>query len=177
MSEEKHPGGFTVVDRRGEAKPERVDPAVNTKNEDGETVPGKVWKDVAYMCVMSQAPGGGLMALGRAVGLREDLRTFVADFVLPPIWHEKLDWCPTAKKRLDTFLGCKCTMSGPCEVHRVELGKWFQQDTDRLNLLAAQPIPEAIEYLIKLEENLRNNRVVPVAAQQVQKQRPPRHRR
>ena len=140
-----------MIDRRGEKKPEQIVAKPEQAVKDSPEAKG-AWDDVTYMVVLAQGPTGQIMVLGRAVGLREDGETFVADWIFPPLWQEGFRWEPEVKKRLDTFLNCDCTISGPCSIHKMYIPQWMQADTQRLNLLAAAPVPRALETLTKAEQ-------------------------
>lgn len=156
--DEQEKRGFEVIDRRGQKKePREVVPDVSR-----EAPAGDHWRSVAYLTALMQGPQGQIIVQGRACGLRSDLLTFVADWVFPPVWNENIDWCGLAKKRLDTFLGCSCTSAGACAVHKLYLPQWMQQDADRLNRLAAEPVPEVVEYMMRAEAAKRDRRIVPV---------------
>lgn len=148
---------FVINDRRGQPKPPREDvKLVELVSEEGDKT---TWKNVGYLVVLSQNANGPVM-IGRAVGLRSDEMFFVGDYTLPPIWKEDFMWQPQAKKRLDTFLGCACTRSGPCAVHKLQLGQWKENDVERFNSIVSAPLPEAIEVLMRAEMARQQSSVV-----------------
>ncbi len=66
--------------------------------------------------------------------MRSDGKTFFATFRLPWIWDEYSDWRPTAKGRLDSFLGppCECDArteeTKVCQFHLQLIAEWEKQD-------------------------------------------------
>jgi hypothetical protein len=140
---------FEISDRRGRNKEEAVPVPVPVLQPTEEST--KDWEDVAYMVVLVQSNQGPLVA-GRAVGLRGDGKPFVADWFLPPIWPEDLNWTDKARERLDTFLGCSCTSASACAVHKMYLPQWIKADTQRLQLMGASGVPKAIEVMMKAEQ-------------------------
>ena len=95
----------------------------------------------------------GPIVTGRAVGLRSDGLCFLADYFLSPIYPEHFDWTEEARKRLDTFLGCDCMRGGACSVHKLYVPQWIKADTQRLELIGSQQVPEAIEVMVKAERS------------------------
>lgn len=149
---------FTVVDKRGQAhietgKPKTIEAPATLGDK-------STWKNVAYLVALIPGGQGNLIVAGRAVGLRSDGKPFVADYILPPVWPKDLNWTEQAKKRLDTFLGCDCNEHGPCAVHKVYLLQWVNADTQRLQLMASQPVPEAVEVLMRAEQSRAQSRIV-----------------
>ena len=137
---------FEVVDRR-RSKEHHEEPV---KLE--ETGPKGEWKDVAYVLAWMPSRDGSLMGIGRAVGIRSDgVGPFTADYVLPNIWKSGFDWTLEARKRLDTFLNCDCTRSGPCAVHRIYLPQWIKADSQRIEMHNSLPLPECVEVLMRAE--------------------------
>ena len=143
----------TYIDRRGANKTftsERVmpNPEVLAAPVKGE------WEDVAYMVVMIQMQRNQPpMVAGRAVGLRKhDQKTCIADYLFSPIWPSQLDWTKEARKRLDTFLDCDCGAHRPCSLHELNFPMWQKSDIERLNLIAAMPMPKALEALMRMEQ-------------------------
>ena len=133
-----------------------------------KTVRGEVqkWRSVGYVMVkMPTAPGQELMLL-RAVGMRTDEGVFHADYALPPVWGEGEDYAAEAKKRLDTFLACSCDAGGPCKFHGEAIprpgraGKWLEEDIKRLQKIQSDPLPEAVEFLMRSEGARAQQRVV-----------------
>lgn len=140
-----------MIDRRGSKKPEPAEKPL-TIVEAPEPRGEGTWEEICYAVVLAQAPGGNIMVLGRAVGLRDDGEVFVADWILPPIWKEGTRWEQEAKKRLDTFVDCNCKHGGQaCVVHKMYLPQWAQQDTQRLELIDSEPVPKPLEVLMKAE--------------------------
>lgn len=122
-----------------------------------KTVRGEVqkWRNVGYVIVkLPTGPGNELLQI-RAVGIRTDEGVFSADYVLPPIWKEGDDFAAEAKKRLDTFLPCSCDQRGVCKFHSEAMpgpgrpGKWLEDDINRLRKAQSEPLPEAIELLMR----------------------------
>jgi hypothetical protein len=138
---------FEVIDRRKDKKetPVLIE-APTPKPETNKST----WKNVGYMIVLVPSNAGPLVA-GRAVGLRCDEKCFLADYFLPQIYPEHLDWTIEARKRLDTFLGCDCTGGTPCSIHKMYVPQWIKADTQRLELIGNSPVPEAIEVMVKAE--------------------------
>lgn len=141
---------FEIKDRRGSNKIEPLAPAVAAVEEipkvDGE------WEDVAYLIVIAPGQNGNVMVVGRAVGLRNDGETFIGDWLFPPIWKESMQWQPEARKRLDTFKNCACGSGLLCSVHKLYLQQWRTADTQRMELIGSEPLPKAMEVLIKAEQ-------------------------
>jgi hypothetical protein len=142
---------FIVVDKRGKNADVVVVPVVPVESETEPDMSKGKWDDVRYIIALAQTPGG-MIINGRAVGLRMDGLTVIADYILPPLWPKDLDWPKQARKRLDTFLECECSVKGACAVHKMYVQKWMEADTQRLNLQASQPLPKALEVLMKAEQ-------------------------
>jgi hypothetical protein len=142
---------FEYVDRRKEKKESPTPVAVEVP-EPKPTANKSSWKNVGYMIVLIGSQNGPLVS-GRAVGLRSDEKFFIADWFLPPIYPEHLDWTVEARKRLETFLGCDCTNIAPCAVHKLYFPQWIKADTQRLELIGNSPVPEAVEVMIKAERS------------------------
>lgn len=136
---------FEIVDRRRNKEERKPEPVQEVPQNAGE------WEDVGYLIVFIPSNGGPIVA-GRAAGLRGDGKTFVADYFLPQIYPEHFDWTVEARKRLDTFLGCECSSSGPCAVHKLYLDQWLQADIQRIQLIGNSPVPKAIEMFMKAEQ-------------------------
>lgn len=145
---------FEFVDRRGKDKPEPT-PEVKIEGPVNEA-----WDDLQYMLSATQTPQG-LIFLGRLVGLRTDGMTFVADYILPPLWEVGLAWESVVKERIDTFLGCSCRQTGPCSLHKMYIPQWQKQDVQRINLLLSQPKSKALLALESAERSARSNVIVP----------------
>lgn len=119
------------------------------------------WKSVGYVVVLGNGGQGGMMVVGRAMGMRESGEAFSADWLFSPIWREGFDWTKYAKKRLDTLLACKCDNAGNvCDVHRRSIKQWMEQDIQRLNNIARDPVPEAVEVMMKAEHERQNSKIV-----------------
>ncbi len=95
----------------------------------------------------------GPLVTGRAVGLRSDELCFCADYFLPQIYPEHFDWTVKARERLDTWLGCDCSRSGPCATHKMLMPQWIKADSQRLELIGTSAVPEAIEVMVKAERS------------------------
>jgi hypothetical protein len=151
---------FTIVDKRGQAHIEQEKPVI-VEAEPPKTPSGskRIWKSTGFMVAMAKSPNG-ILIVGRAVGLRQDGVCALADYAFPPIWPEKLDWVKHATQRLNTFLGCDCTPQIMCEMHRKEVPKWGQEDMTRLEHVARVPLPEAIEVVMKAEQERQKTRIV-----------------
>lgn len=117
------------------------------------------WKNIGYLVVLAQNSNGPVM-MGRAVGLRSDGRPFVGDYTLAPIWKEDFMWQPHAKKRLDTFLNCACIEHSPCSTHKLYFENWQRADLERINAIVSEPLPEAIEILMRAEMARQQSRIV-----------------
>lgn len=151
MSNSKEPA-FTIVDKRG-VQAEEVEKPIIIEDQTTEFTKKRRWKNVAYAIVMMKGPGGQTFIAGRAVGLRLDGdKPFVADYIFPPQWPRDLNWVHEVDKRLKTFLGCDCDENGPCAVHKMYLQQWQQADMQRLQMVASQPMPEALEVLFRVEQ-------------------------
>lgn len=138
---------FEVIDRRRQ-KDHHEEPV---KPVEG-CVNGQ-WKDVAYVLAwVPSGPNGSVMGIGRAVGIRTDgLGPFTADYILPNIWKTGFDWTVEARKRLDTYLGCGCTRSGPCSIHKIYYPQWQKADVQRIEMANSMPLPESVELLMRAE--------------------------
>ena len=116
---------FEIIDRRGEKKETPAPALVIEANAEPEGDRSS-WKNVGYMIVLVPSNAGPLV-VGRAVGLRSDEKFFIADWFLPQIYPEHLDWTVEARKRLDTFLGCECS-SGATVRHSQDVSTAMDQD-------------------------------------------------
>jgi len=153
-------GKVVVVDRRKQKQEMESTPVLTVEEVDHEPDEStKSWKSIGYLIALIQGQNGILVS-GRAVGLRGDGRPFVADYILPPIWPEKLDWIKEVRKRLDTFLGCQCKEHSSCADHKMYLGQWMSQDAQRIQMMSTQPVPEAIEVLANIEKKMAESRIV-----------------
>ena len=114
------------------------------------------WEEVKYGVAFRPAQGG-IIILGRAMGLRSDGLPFLADYWFTADWDDNRDWETHAKKRLDTFLNCGCNSHAPCAVHKMYFDQWLQQDTQRLTLAGNRPVPKVLEIMHKAELARRQN--------------------
>lgn len=143
--------GFTIVDRRGQNRApelEPVSPAPQAAPQKNQT-----WTSLAYLYTLQQHPEFGLLMLGRSIGERSDGKPFAADYILFPVVTENtIDWRPVAKKRLDTFLNCECSIAhGACSMHKLYLPQWLKQDMERMQRMSTEPVPRALEVLHQAE--------------------------
>jgi len=146
---------FEVIDRRGQARIETPEPLVIEKDEKA-TMTG-----VGYMLVFLGSPQGPIPAV-RAAGTRSnDKQTFVADYLLPIVLPSNLDLFKEVNRRLESFLHCGCTMAGHCGVHQMYLKQWVEADMQRLTLAAAQPVSDALEVLLRRENEKQPKIIVP----------------
>lgn len=143
---------FELIDRRRNKEERNPEPVQEVPQNADE------WEDVGYLIVLIPSNWGPIVA-GRAAGLRSDSKTFVADYFLPQIYPEHLDWTVEARKRLDTFIGCECSSSAPCAVHRMYLEQWLQADIQRIELIGNSPVPKAIEMFMKAEQVKRSSNI------------------
>lgn len=155
---------FVVNDRRGRRGEEVAAEPVGTVLTITEVVAEpsgskSSWKDVAFMTAFAQSEQG-ILPIGRAVGVREDGRLFIADWLMPPHWRKGTDWMALAKARLDTFLGCDCNELGTCATHKVYVAGWVSSDTERINRLRSEPLPLAIETLMRAEMARQQSKIV-----------------
>ena len=123
------------------------------------------WKSVGFVVAMLPMGQATIMMM-RAVGLRESGLLFTADYAIPGMVEEGEDFVAAAKYRLDTFKICACDRNGRCKFHGEMLpgavgpGKWLEEDIARLKKQQAQPMPEAVEVLMKAEAARANQRIV-----------------
>ena len=138
-----------------------------------KTVRGEVqtWKSVGY--VLATLPIGGQSVLMlQAVGLRTDEKLFTVNYALPPIWEEGADYTVAVKDRLDSFKACACDDRGRCKFHGEAMpgpggpGKWLEADMKRLGNIQNEPLPEAVEILMKAVAEAANRRIVTPAETQ-----------
>jgi hypothetical protein len=153
-------GELIINDRRGQKKEPRQDPAILAPADKPRDASS--WLNVAFLIVFAPGPQG-VIPIGRAVGLRSDDETFIADWQMPPIWPEGLDWTKVVRARLDTFLNCGCGTRELCATHKHYLVQWKQADAERLNAVACEPLPAALERLM-MAERASQPMVVPVGA-------------
>jgi hypothetical protein len=136
-----------IIDRRGLNKPEEVKPKTAAEKLSNR---GK-WKSVAsYIVIIPARPDP--IAMFRSVGLREDGKVFVGDYIIDQWFTTDQQWMKKARERLDTFIDCEC--QGPqavCSVHQQLLKQWLSQDQKRREYLADTPMPEALESLMRLD--------------------------
>lgn len=157
---------FVVTDRRGEKKAPREDvPVMSEGLHEVEVEKDKSsWKDVSYTLAMMQIPNGPVITILRGCGKRSDDRCFIADWVLPPFWSDKVDmddWKKTTRIRLDTFLNCECIEGGRvCEKHRHRLEQWKIQDSERYDRVAKEAMPESLEGYLRAEMSRQQGRIV-----------------
>jgi hypothetical protein len=124
------------------------------------------WKSVGYLTAMLPM-GQAQILMMRAVGLRESGLLFTADYAIPGmLLDDKENFAAAAKWRLDTFQVCSCDRSGRCKFHGEVLpgpggmGRWLEEDIKRLQYMQKQPMPEAVEILMKAEAARANQRIV-----------------
>lgn len=151
-------GELIINDRRGQKKEPRVDPIVSPPP--GQPVDKSSWKSTAFVLIFLNSPNGPI-PLGRAVGLRSDEELFVADWQMPPMWSEGTDWTKIARQRLDTFLNCQCGNRRICGTHELYIRNWQKADAERLQAMAAEPMPECLERHMMAERAARPSIVVP----------------
>jgi hypothetical protein len=128
------------------------------------------WKSVGYVMVIMPmgppGPGQNQLFMIRAVGLRTDEMIFTADYALPPIWEEGADYAGEAKYRLDTFKSCACDTRGRCKFHGEVCigpagpGRWIEEDIKRIKKIQTEPVPEAVEVLMRAEAERAQRRIV-----------------
>ena len=132
-----------------------------------KTVRGEVqgWKSVGYVVAFLPL-GQAQVLMVRAAGLRTDEQLFTADYAMPPVWEDGMDFTAEARKRLDTFKSCSCDKKGPCKFHAevmpgaVGPGRWLEEDMKRLQAMQGGQLPEAVEVLMKVEAARAQNRVI-----------------
>ena len=152
--------GFEVIDRRGQPREEEQKPLIiQPESAKAPTGSKQIWRSTAYLLVLLGGPMGN-MVIGRAAGLREDGLCAAADYMLPPLWPEKLDWVKIARQRLNTWLGCDCTSTILCDMHRIVVKNWQVEDTDRLKKITSQQVPEVVEVLMKVEHAKKTSKIV-----------------
>ena len=123
------------------------------------------WKSIGYVVAFLPV-GQAQVLMVRAVGMRTDEKVFTADYAMPPVWVDGMDFSVEARKRLDTFKACSCDRDGRCKFHGDMLpgsgrpGEWLKSDMERLQKIQGSPLPEAVEVLMKAEAARQNNRIV-----------------
>jgi hypothetical protein len=124
------------------------------------------WKSVGYVVAMLPMGQATIMMM-RAVGLRESGLLFTADYAIPGMVKDETEnFVAAARYRLDTFQVCACDRSGRCKFHGEVLpgpggpGRWLEEDIKRLQDMQKQPMPEAVEILMKAEAARANQRIV-----------------
>ena len=146
---------FEIIDRRGQNKEPRVDPV--------EVKPAAVtgeWQDVAFVIALLPQRDGSQIVIGRAIGLREDGLTFVADYWFPFIWPEDLEWTEKARERLDTFRECQCESHAPCSIHQMYIRQWMEADYQRVALSASGNPPLALAAYLRAEEAASRSKII-----------------
>jgi len=99
----------------------------------------RTWIEVAYTLLGKMSPYGLVAVVGKACGIRSDGQNFFAIYDLPWIYPESFDWTNEAKKRLDTFLECDCSLiNSPCAYHRLMMDQWMKEDELRNKILPEQ---------------------------------------
>ena len=109
------------------------------------------WKDVAFMIAFMNINGNQVIS-GRAVGLRSDDRSFVADYLFTPVWERGLDWTAISEERLNTFLDCGCQDGTACEMHKKTCEQWLIEGVERIQNVGAQGVPMAVEAFMKAQQ-------------------------
>lgn len=140
--------GFTFVDKRGQNHAEEEAPAQPLENSATTINQKKIWKEVCYRFdIVRLKDGLGVVCV--AVGERGDGKPFCASYLTHPLdINDGIDWKPLAKKRLDTFLGCDCSISrGQCGLHRLNVAQWERVDEQRYMTISGRPIPRPLEIL------------------------------
>jgi hypothetical protein len=156
---------FEITDRRGSNKPEEAKKAA-TPIEDLPVPDGGKggWDHVAYRIVELQIgpprPNGTVPTCfaGRAAGLRTDGKPFLADYLFEPEWSEGFRWEPKAKKRLDTFLNCDCKNGNPCQMHKMVLPRWADEDLKRVTDASIKAVPVVFEVIDRKDRALQKQR-------------------
>jgi hypothetical protein len=158
---------FVVTDRRGERKAPQEDVAVvsGARREAEVSKDKSKWKDVSYIIVQAQIAPGAVVNVLRACGERSDGRPFIADWIMPHYWTDKVDIIQVATKnargRLDTFLNCACLEGGnQCSDHRESLALWGKLDMERMNKLSNQPMPSSLELVVRAEQARQKSSIV-----------------
>lgn len=147
---------FVVNDRRGQKKEPRPEPVAV---EPQETKDNTAWKSIAYLTVLLPTPNGPMPSC-RCVGLRSDDLMCAVDWLMPPWTTVEVNFYAEVRKRADTFLGCDCISRHMCGTHNEYLQMWMRADMDRLNGLAATPLPEVLELFMRAEMARKNSAIV-----------------
>lgn len=154
-----------LVGRAGESPKFGVDKKVSAIDGKRKKNEPQDWKSVGFLVAMLPVGQATIMMM-RGVGLRESGLLFTADYAIPGMVEEGEDFVAAAKYRLDTFKTCACDRNGRCKFHGEMLpgsvgpGKWLEEDIARLKKQQAQPMPEAVEILMKAEAARANQRIV-----------------
>lgn len=147
---------FEIVDRRGSNKVEEIEqPEPEVQPEVAQDTRGWKVDSLRYIVrihVVSFSGQKQQIVSGMAAAIRTDGNPFVANYYFEQEWSEGFRWEPKAKKRLDTFLGCKCSSHNPCARHRMLIPQWNQEDSQRLLQAAARPVPEVVELMMMAQE-------------------------
>ena len=148
-----------VIDRRGQNHG-TVEIETPKPQESEEVQKGKrTWKSQGFLIVMAQGPQGDVIS-GRVVGLRGDGQLCVADYMFAPVVPEHEDWKKEARRRLNTFLGCDCKTGYQCHTHQIAIQNWNREDVDRVAKSTQKNLPEAIEVLMKAEQERQKTGIV-----------------
>ena len=148
-----------VIDRRGQNHG-TVEIETPKPQESEEVQKGKrTWKSQGFLIVMAQGPQGYVIS-GRVVGLRGDGQLCVADYMFAPVVPEHEDWKKEARRRLNTFLGCDCKTGYQCHTHQIAIQNWNREDVDRVAKSTQKNLPEAIEVLMKAEQERQKTGIV-----------------
>lgn len=150
-----------IIDRRGANKVPVVRPevALAEEPEPDPNADRSHWKSVGFLPQVVGTPMGQLISM-RSVGLRSDECLFVVDWLMPPIFHTAVDVMELSMKRLETYLNCNCSKGKMCGVHKEYMQKWGDADMERVQRIASQPMPEALEILMKAEQARQKSAVV-----------------
>lgn len=139
---------FTFVDKRGQNRAEEEAPPQAEEHGAISISQKKTWKEVCYRFdIVRLKDGLGVVCI--AVGERGDGKPFCASYLTHPLdINDGVDWKPLAKKRLDTFLGCDCSISrGQCGLHKLSTAQWARVDEQRYMKISAHPVPRPLEIL------------------------------
>lgn len=140
---------FEIVDRRRENKIIVDDPLIQKEQA---ALGSDVWDgEIVDVVALMPQQDESMIVMGRSIGLRGDGVPICADFWFESIWPRERDWTVTSRKRLGTFLGCKCKNRTPCSVHKMLLPQWIQQDIQRIQLSNAAPIPKVLQVFLQVE--------------------------
>jgi hypothetical protein len=151
---------FVINDRRGQRKDPREEVTAITLADNPEPEADKSsWKEVGYFAIPVQTRFGLLM-MGKVAGIRSDGRAFCANYLIAPVWTDTFSWQPLARTRLDTYLGCGCSATAPCATHNLYLASWAKADDARAERAAMEPVPQAIEVILRAEMAEQQSRIV-----------------